>query len=162
MVFYILSLFGVGTFTFLHWLLAISITLLLLDCFVQTEMLSIFAIVLFVEYFGGILSNYIPFQWFVVTYFLLLIIGFFLYVTLWRNFVYIFIRKTLLRNAVTESYNGMVGKNGTFRVIDDKDFVDWNGELWQIAHSNSCNFYNGEEVFIVSNNNGKLTIAKRE
>lgn len=162
MIFYILNFLGIDTLTFLHWFLAVAITLLMLDCFTQTDFLSVLAIILFAEYFEGVLSKLIPLQWLVVVYVLLLILSFFIYVTLWRKFVYVFIRHTLLRNATRESYESMAGENGIFRIIDGKKFVDWNGELWQVECPNLYNFHNGEDVIILSNNNGKLTITKRK
>ena len=41
MVYILLQYLGVGSFAFMHWLFAIAVTLLLLDVFVQTDVLSI-------------------------------------------------------------------------------------------------------------------------
>lgn len=162
MIYTILQYFEIGSFTFMHWILAISITLLLLDAILtQTEFLSTIAITLFVDYLMGFFCNIFPVQWFVVIYILLLIFAFYLYATLWKKFVAKFFRRTLLRNATTESYENMVGQKGVFRKIEDKEFVSWNGELWQVEYSNSYIFHDGETISITGNKSGKLTITKK-
>lgn len=55
MVYILLQYLGVGSFAFMHWLLAIAITLLLLDVFVQTDVLSIISVFIFAEYAAGFL-----------------------------------------------------------------------------------------------------------
>lgn len=161
MIYILLQYFGVNSFTFMHWILAVSITLLFLDAiFSQTEILSIIAIALFVDYLMGFLGNLIPVQWFVVLYVLLMMLALYLYATLWRKFVLSFFKKTLLRNASDESYEVMIGQKGVFRKIEGSEFVSWNGELWQIESPSSHAFQDGDAVFITGNKSGKLTIKK--
>ncbi len=160
MVYILLQYLGVGSFAFMHWLLAIAITLLLLDVFVQTDVLSIISVFIFAEYAAGFLCNIIPIQWYIAIYILILMAAFYLYAIIWRKIVYNLLKKTLLRNAAAESYDNMAGEEGVFRKIENREFVFWNGELWQVEYSSTCNFRDGEKIHITKNHNGKLTIIK--
>lgn len=86
--------------------------------------------------------------------------AFYLYAIIWRKIVYNLLKKTLLRNAAAESCDNMAGEEGVFRKIKNREFVFWNGELWQVEYSSTCNFRDGEKIHITKNHNGKLTIIK--
>lgn len=96
MVYILLQYLGVGSFAFMHWLFAIAVTLLLLDVFVQTDVLSIISVFIFAEYAAGFLCNIIPIQWYIAIYILILMAAFYLYAIIWRKIVYNLLKKTLL------------------------------------------------------------------
>ncbi|MBR7105997.1 MAG: hypothetical protein IKC88_03315, partial [Opitutales bacterium] len=75
MIFYILEFFGVGTLTFLHWLLAFSIGFLLFDIFFQSEIFSYLGILLFASYFTGLSELFLPIQWSFVSFILFFLIA---------------------------------------------------------------------------------------
>lgn len=130
MVFYILDFFGVGTFHFLHWLLAISIGILLLDTFFQTEIFSFVGVFLFASYFNGVLETMLPIQWSIVSFVILFLVALVLYYTLWKRFVCPFIYRLFLHGATKEPIETANGQIAVFRSIDGIAFVEWNGELW--------------------------------
>ena len=130
MVFYVLNLFGVGTFTFLHWLLAISIGILLLDAFFQSEIFSYIGVFLFASYFNGLFELILPIQWSIVSFVLFFLVALTLYYTLWKRFVCPFIYGLFLHGATREPIETARGQIAVFRNIDDSQFVEWNGELW--------------------------------
>lgn len=55
MIYYILSILGISPWEYLHWLIAITITLLLLDIFLQVEIPSFLAIILLADYINSLL-----------------------------------------------------------------------------------------------------------
>lgn len=63
-----------------------------------------------------------------------------------------------MRNAVDEGFQPVGGEVGKYRKIDGEEFVYWNGELWQVLHSQEVSFNDGDNVTIIKNKNGKLII----
>ena len=82
-VLFLADFFGVSNGTFLHWMLAISLTLLVLDVFCNTEFLSWISMLVFSLW--GTMQFELPVQWSVLVYIVILIICAVFYYTLWAR-----------------------------------------------------------------------------
>ncbi len=162
MIYYILSILGISPWEYLHWLIAIAITLLLLDIFLQVEIPSFLAIILLADYINSLLFLFLPIQWYIVSYIIILILMSALYLCFWKKIISLFLTKTLLRNTIRESNYEGEGKKGTFRSINGTEFVLFDGKLWQVDYDNAFTFCNKEDVLIIKNTNGILTITKNK
>ncbi len=157
---------NIDVLTFLHWMLAISITLFIIDIFLQTELISWGALLVFALYFTALIESKLdlPIQWLCLVFILFLSLAFVFYYTVWCKLVRPVINKSLLRKATTEYPDRAAGQKGSFRIIDGKNFVEWDGELWQAVASEDkqklSQFHDREEVTIVKSELGKLTIKK--
>ncbi len=153
--------------TFLHWMLAVSITLFILDIFIQTEFISWGSLLIFALYFTMLLeANFdIPTQWLLLIFIIFLAIAFVFYYAVWCKLVKPSINKSLLRKATIEYADRASGETGVFRIIDGKFFIEWDGILWQASNVDTDvplnNYADQEEVTIVKSELGKLYINKK-
>lgn len=141
-----------------HWLLAVAVTLLVLDIFFQTEALSLVSAGLFALYFTLWVDA--PLQWDVLVFLGFALLVLVLYMLFWRQFVLPLVSRLLLKNAVRESVENAPGSTGVFRRIDDACFVEWNGELWTVEAEDLDAFSDREPVLIQNQSNGTFLIAK--
>lgn len=160
------NLLNIDVLTFLHWMLAISITLFIIDIFLQTELISWGALLVFAIYFTALLESKLdlPIQWLCLVFIIFLSLAFVFYYTVWCKLVRPVINKSLLRQATVEYSERASGQKGTFRIIDGKNFVEWDGVLWQASDLSADvplhQLCDQEEVTIVKSELGKLTIKK--
>lgn len=157
MVFYILSLLGIDSVTFLHWLLALSIGFLLLDTLFQTEFFSYIGVFLFASYFSGLCELFFPPPWSIVLFVLFFLVGLSLYFLLWRRIIHPIVLVFFLNGATKEPIETAKNQKGIFRNINGVCFVDWNGELWN-AKGESVKDY--QEVEILKIESGILYYRK--
>ena len=138
-----------------EWLVALSLTLFVLDIFLMTEFLS----------WGGVLSLSTwlvwkidaPIKWSVLI-FVVTFTGFsFLYVFLFRNTIGIAIRKILQGKSPEEGLYSLVGKKGEVRKIEGNYFISVDGELWSIRNE-GINFMDGDIKSIVSITDGVVSV----
>lgn len=141
-----------------HWLLAIAVTLLVLDLFFQTEALSLVSVGVFALYFTLWVDA--PLQWDVLVFLGFALLALALYMLFWRKFVLPLVSRLLLRNAVRESVENAPGSVGVFRRIGEACFVEWNGELWAVEAKDLNEFSDREPVLIQNQSNGTFLIAK--
>ncbi len=141
-----------------HWLLAIAVTLLVLDLFFQTEALSLVSAGLFALYFT--LWTDAPVQWDVLVFLGYALLVLLLYMLFWRRCVLPLMARLFLRNAVRESVENAPGSTGVFRRIGDACFVEWNGELWSVEAEDLAAFADREPVAIQNQSKGTFLIAK--
>jgi hypothetical protein len=66
--------------------------------------------------------------------------------------------RALFTNGISES--DAAGDDGTYRIIEGKRFVYWNGDLWAISPHEEEEFRDGQTISITSSENGKFTIKK--
>lgn len=161
MVITLLDSLGFCPFVVAHWIIALSITLLVLDIFFQTEFISWIAIICFSSYLS-ILSDHrfnVPFQWSVLIFIIFLSINFFLYYACWRKFLNPLIASIFMKNATPEIDERVVGQIAVFRIIDRNYFAEWNGELWAVDSARDLNeFTDGMKVKILEKKEGKIII----
>jgi membrane protein implicated in regulation of membrane protease activity len=138
-----------------EWLVALSLTLFVLDIFLMTEFLS----------WGGVLSLSTwlvwkidaPIKWSVLI-FVVAFTGFsFLYVFLFRNTIGIAIRKILQGKSPEEGLYSLVGKKGEVRKIEGNYFISVEGELWPIRNE-GIDFMDGDIKSIVLITDGVVSV----
>lgn len=157
---------NIDALTFLHWMLAVSISLFILDIFCQTEFISWVSLLTFALYFTLLIEHNmdLPVQWVFIVFFLFLTLAFVFYYAVWSKMINPAIKKSLLRKATVEYADRATGQTGTFRRIDEQCFVSWDGELWQAATDKAeeklSQFEDREEVTITKSELGKLYITK--
>ena len=139
-----------------EWLLALTLTLFVLDIFLATEVLS----------WGGILSLAIYFtwriepswKWSVLVFFLSFISSIVLYYTVLYGLIFKPIRSILQHGAPDELHKRICNAEGTIHYVGDKAMFKWNGdELWSINTERSFN--EGDRVKVVSIKDDILTVA---
>lgn len=138
-----------------EWLVALSLTLFVLDIFLMTEFLS----------WGGVLSLSTWLVWKIdasikwsVLIFVVAFTGFsFLYVFLFRNTIGIAIRKILQGKSPEEGLYSLVGKKGKVRKIEGNYFISVEDELWPIRNE-GIDFTEGVIKSIVSINDGVVSV----
>jgi len=106
------------------WVIAVALTVLFLDVFFSTEILSIAAL-LGVSSYGALLSN-VPWKWTILVALVCWVISVALFYTLWKRVVAPLILH-LFDTGPKETIYSAKGKTGEFREIEGKFFVLWNG-----------------------------------
>ena len=111
--------FGISNGTFLHWMLAISLTLLVLDIFCNTELISWLSMLTFALW--STMQFDLAVQWMVLVYILVLIASAVFYYTIWTHCVRRLIMEGLLKNAPREAQDNLVGTPG--RIVGEESFL---------------------------------------
>lgn len=139
-----------------EWLLALTLTLFVVDIFLATEVMS----------WCGILSLAIYFTWRIgpswkwgILVFLLAFIGSgFLYYFVFRVFIGKPIRELIQRGAPDEVVERLKGATGTIHYVDGVPMFRWNGdELWPITPGFTAN--EGARVVVTSIKDGVVSVA---
>ena len=151
----------------LMWVLAICFTIIVADVFFETEILSVGALV-GVSIYVSLLID-VEFKWRVLVGLIcwLLMTGMFYLV--WKRFVTPLIRRSFTKG-MNESIHSAVGAIAEFRLIDEKAFVYWNGDLWPAKHDErpkseessgaaASSFQDRDKVKITNVENGVLTVC---
>ena len=145
--------------TFLHWMLAIAITLIILDVFLCTEWLSYLSLFTFAAWGAWRLD--LPTQWTILIFLVFFSIGVVFYFVCWRSFIRNTISKTFLKNASEEQINSMVGRTGTIIGEGDSACIKVQDELYPIAGDCREGLHEGDHVVITSFKEGITYVAKR-
>ncbi len=152
---------SISPLTALHWMLAVAITLFIIDIFLQSDVVSWLSLFLFAAYFSLYLDVSIgfPLQWLLLLFVVILSVLFVVYYTLWYKLVAPLIKRAFLRNAVVEVSDRAAGETAIYRLIEGNEFVNWNGELWSAAFANTLQqAQDGEKVRIIRSESGKMLI----
>ncbi len=152
---------NISPLTALHWMLAVAISLFILDIFLQSDFVSWLALILFSAYFSLYLdvSMSFPLQWLLLLFIVTLGLLFVFYYTVWAKLVSPIVKKLLLRNATAELHDRAAGQLATFRQIEGNDFVDWNGELWAAnVNLSSARPQDGDQIRIIRSESGKMIV----
>lgn len=139
------------------WVLAISLTVILIDIFFQLEVLSAIALLVVSIYFAAICDVTIKWQLLIALISWLLSSLFFFLVA--RKLMIPLVNKVIPKGK-DESILGAVGSLAEYRLIGKQSFVSWNGDLWPITNENSGQFQDHDKVIIESVKNGQFTIKK--
>ncbi len=123
--------FSINPWTVLHWMIAISITLFVFDIFLQTEVISGLSVLIFAAYFTIYLSisYHLPLQWTLVLSIVVFSLVITVYCILWIKLLRPFLYAFFMRAAIPERAERAVNQIVLFRVIDDKEFVEFEGAL---------------------------------
>lgn len=164
MIYSFFELLGVTPGVFLNWMVAIAITLFILDIFFCTELLSWLALFTFAIYFTAFFESKIsiPVQWNVLLFILFLALSLVFYYAVWRALIHPLIARLLFnRKESQESIMKVSGQIGKFRLINGNPFVEWNGEIWGVhPDENTAAFQDAERVKILKEEDGLFTITK--
>jgi len=139
----------------LTWVFAISLFVILADIFFDTKILTVIALLAVSVYFSLLFS--ISIKWRISISILCWLGTTASYYLIADRFLVPAVR-ALLTKGISESE--ATGQDGTYRVIEGKRFVYWNGDLWAINSHNEEDFRDGQTVSITSSENGKFTIKK--
>ena len=116
-----------------EWLLALALTLFVVDFFVPTEIMSWFGLFALSGYLTWRIN--VPLPWCILVFVLALTFFSLVYYFVFRVFVSATFAKFLQRNAPPERINAISGAVGEVHFVGGKPMFRWNGdELWPIRN----------------------------
>ncbi len=133
---------------FIHWMLAVALTLLVLDVFFNTELLSWLALFVFAAW-GTWLCG-LPLQWSLLVFLAFLSLGIALYYALWNRCVRPLFMGWLNRYAPQESRVTEAGGIGTVVGQGEQLCVRREDRLYAIAEESRPGLSSGDRVRILS------------
>ena len=157
-VLFLADFFGVSNGTFLHWMLAISLTLLVLDVFCNTEFLSWISMLVFSLW--GTMQFELPVQWSVLVYIVILMICAALYYTLWTQFVRRLVMNCLLRKAPREAQESLAGTRGKIVGEGDSLSIKYGDQFLPVAESCRSGLAAGDSVTITAVKDGFASVER--
>lgn len=141
-----------------EWLVALTVTLLVVDLFYESEILSWIAMLTLTTYFTLKIDPSL--NWLILTYLLILSIIALFYYTLYRMLVVKAVQKTLLRHAPDEKIDEIVGQHVRVRIINNMTMIKWDDTLWNITNAETDTFADGDKVIVTAFKDGLATIKK--
>ena len=139
-----------------EWVLAVALTVLFLDVFFSTDILSIVAL-LGISVYGSLLLN-ISGKWTVLVALFSYVTSIALFYTLWKRIVIKIILR-LFGTGIGETIHSAQGQTAQFREIEGKHFVSWNGDLWPVDFDRKSHFTDRQLVLIQKFEAGAFTIS---
>jgi len=141
----------------LTWVIAVAITIIFIDVFFSTEILSAAAILGVAIYFTLLFE--ISWQWRVLLALMCWLASMALFYTLWKVVIAPVVLK-VFSSGIKESIHLAIGDTGEFRSIDGKMFVLWNAELWPVEINSAAAFIDHDKVLIEKVDKGVFTISQ--
>lgn len=141
------------------WVLAISITVILIDIFLETEILSSLSLLAVSAYFAALVDVSLKWQLLIT---LICWLGTSLFYYLIAKQFMIPLVNTLIPKGQKESIHEAVDSIAEYRLIESQSFVLWNGDLWPVSNQDTTQFNDHDKVRIESVHNGVFTINKGE
>lgn len=151
----------------LLWVLAIGLTIIVVDVFFETEILSVGALI-GISIYTSLLFD-VDIKWRVLIAIACWLLVTALFYLVWKRFVTPLIQRGFSKG-INEAIHSAVGATGEFRRIDGKAFVYWNGDLWPVdldedgggsADADDGRFIDRDKVIIKTASNGTFTIQER-
>lgn len=139
------------------WVIAVAITIIFVDVFFSTEILSATAILGVAIYFT--LFFEISWQWRVLLALICWLASMALFYTLWKVVIAPVVLK-VFSSGIKESIHLANGDTGEFRSIDGKMFVLWNAELWPVETNPTAVMSDHDKVLIEKVEKGVFTISQ--
>lgn len=155
-VLFLADFFGVSNGTFLHWMLAISLTLLVLDVFCNTEFLSWISMLVFSLW--GTMQFELPVQWSVLVYIVILIICAVFYYTLWTHCVRRLVMDVIMRKAPKEAQENLAGTRGRIVGEGDSLSVKYGDQFLPVQIECRAGLQAGDEVLITEVRSGYAVV----
>ncbi|MBQ4593511.1 MAG: hypothetical protein IJA81_02645 [Akkermansia sp.] len=132
---------------FLHWMLAVSLTLLVVDIFINTDILTLLAMGLFAAW--GILCVAPPAQWGVLTFIVFILLWAGLYYGLWRKLISPIVNGYVRKRAPEDDLGTILcGKTGTVCGEPGSYCIKVGDQLFPIAAEYHDTLHEGERVRI--------------
>jgi len=152
------SFLGIDHGTFLHIMLAVAITLLVLDIFVCTELLSWVALLLFSAWGTWLVGA--PWQWSILVFLGFLGLTCVLYYTLWVQCVRRVIMGGVMRNTPQESTELVAGKTAIVLGDDEHLCIRWDDHIIPIEEEDRAGLVAGDKVVIKAIRGGMAHVRK--
>lgn len=149
---------GIETGTFLHIMLAVGITTLVLDIFFNTEVLSWFSLLIFAAWGTALVAA--PWQWSVLIFIGFLAVACVIYYTIWVQGVRRLVMGLLLRRAPQESMEQVGGKMATVLGEGENLCVRWDDHIVVIEEADRSGLVAGDRVVIESIRGGLAHVRK--
>lgn len=149
---------GISSGYFLHCLLAAGLTLLVLDVFFCTELLSWLALALFALW--GAWQMALPLQWSVLVFIIFLGIGFAAYFLLWVRIVRPLVMGVLLRKAPAEFDSLLAGKPGVILGSGDSLSVRVGDQIFPVDPTCRSGLQEGDAVTLTTLADGFARVSK--
>ena len=141
------------------WVLAISFTVILIDIFLNSEILSAISLLAVSVYFAALIE--VEFKWQLLIAVVCWLASSLLFYLVARKLM-IPLVNIIIPKGKDESIHEAVGAHAEYRLIDNKPFVSWNGDLWPISNVDISKFEDQDKVQVESVDNGIFTINKGE
>lgn len=141
----------------LQWAPAIAITLLVLDLFFNTELISWLALICMAAW-GTYLTGP-AWEWSVLVFIIYLGVSIAFYYALWVSFVRPCVAKTLLRNAAPEDDELMVGRHGTVVGEGEAMHLRIADELWPVDEASRSGLKPGDQATVTGYRNGVVSAS---
>lgn len=151
---------GIDHGTFLHIMLAVAITLLVLDIFICTELLSWGALLLFAAWGTWLVGA--PWQWSVLVFIGFLALVCVLYYTLWVQCVRRVVMDLILRRAPMESTEQAAGKTAPVLGEGDNLCIRWEDHIIPIEADDRAGLTAGDKVVIDAVRGGLAHVHKAD
>ena len=140
-----------------EWLLALTLTLFILDIFLATEVVSWWGILSLAVYFTWRIGP--TWKWGILVFLLALVGSAIIYYGVFRILIGKPIRALLQHGAPNEVIEKLNGARGTIHYVDGKPKFRWNGdELWPINVGTSVN--EGDNVVVTAVTDGIVNVAQ--
>lgn len=149
---------GIDHGTFLHIMLAVAITLLVLDIFVCTELLSWVSLLLFAAWGTWLVGA--PWQWSILVFIGFLAVTCALYYTLWSQCIRRFIMNLVMRNAPRESTEQIAGKTASVLGEGEQLCIRWDDHIIPVEEEDRAGLVAGDKVVIVAIRGGMAHVRK--
>lgn len=153
------SFLGIDHGAFLHIMLAVAITLLVLDIFVCTELMSWCALLLFSAWGTWLVGA--AWQWSILVFLGFLALACVLYYTLWVQCVRRIIMGGVMRNTPRESTEQVVGKPAGVLGDGEHLCIRWEDHIIPIAEDNRVGLVAGDKVIIDAIRGGVAYVHKK-
>lgn len=145
---------------FLHWFLAVALTLLVIDIFTCTEILSYASLAIFAAW--GTWMTGAPLQWSVLVFIIYAALGVAFYYLCWAKIVRPWVMKLCFGHSSLsrEAAEALVGQTGTVIGEGEEMYLRVLDELWAVDESCRAGFANGDRARITAYDRGVVCIEK--
>lgn len=145
--------------TFLHIMLAVAITLLVLDVFVCTEVLSFISLIVFAAWGTWLVGA--PWQWSVLVFIGFLVLACVLYYTLWVQCVRRLVMDCILKKAPKESVEQAGGQILTVIGEGENLCVRWDDLVIPVETGDKAGLQPGDQVELLAVRGGLAHVRKK-
>ena len=151
-----MSFFLDPSFEGFMWVIAIALTVIVLDVFFETEILSVAALLGISVYFSLLFD--ISVKWKLLIALLCWIGVTALFYRFWKRAIAPLIRN-LINTGENEAIHSAVGASAEFRLIEGQPFAYWNGDLWPLELKEE-QFEDRQKVIVEAVVNGNFTVRE--
>ena len=139
------------------WVIAISLTVIVLDIFFNTEILSCLAILAVSVYLAALCD--VSLKWQIMIILVCWLVTSLFYFGIARKLMIPLVQK-IIPQGRGESIHEAVNSIAEYRLIDNKSFVCWNGDLWPLSNEDTSHFNDHDKVRVEAVEHGIFTIKQ--